>query len=510
MDSHFDISRLARSGPENPSKKPNPGLFTTKWILPPPKKSPIKKMAHRESTDFQGLLFQFNSVSVQPLMRTSDDSQTFYWKKWEQGIYPDLPAHSSKKLELLRDYLILYLEIVLRNASGKNEQHITLIDGFAGGGKYSNGETGSPLVILNAVREAEVRINLGRNKPIKIVPHCFFAEKNAAAFACLKFELEQSEFKDALGKTIHLRKCDFSTCVPEILKYITGRHTRGGNRTIFFLDQCGYGEVAAPIVKSIHQALGGRAEFIINVSISWFSDFLSRKSASAYETTLKSLGLDGHVDYKALIAQKEQLGGNWRHAVESYMGRGYHQATGINFFSPFYIEPHNNHRGYWLLHLAQNQAARAAMIEIHWKKSNRSKHYGPRGYGILSYKPDLDPTLYIDGMSFDDTSRQECQRVLAEDYANLIRTQHKDGIDYGSLANLTSNETVADRGMLNEVLWQLASGNAIEIESPTGQKKRSPSFLPGDVIKPKSQLMFEGFGIDKRPEKRSRRKVSAN
>lgn len=416
-----------------------------------------------------------------------------------------MEEHSRCKLDLLRDYLVLYLRIVLANVQGKATQYVTLIDGFSGGGIYRDSRFGSPLVILRAVEEASALINLEREKPVSIVPICYFIEEDRDAIQCLEHHIRAADFGDRIGKTVHLRHSPFNSCVDEIIAGINERHRRGGNRTIFFLDQCGYSDVPAEVIRDLDRKLNGRAEFIINFSIGWFGDFLSDATAGSYQTLVNRLGLGGYVDVAQLLRQRMELGGNWRHAVESHIGLGFHHATGIQFFSPFYIEPQDNHRGYWLLHLAQNQRARAAMTTIHWSKANRSKHYGPRGYGILSYKPDLDPTLYIHGMSFDDTSRGECQALLANDYARLVRDQFQDGISYSALADRTCNETIADGVMLDDALWQLFTQNEVEIQSQTGRPKRSRTLSPTDIIVPKKQLVMSAFGEALTPKRRPNR-----
>lgn len=438
-------------------------------------------------------------------MPKSSDGKQFDWRGWRTGILPVMEEHSRCKLDLLRDYLVLYLRIVLANVQGKATQYVTLIDGFSGGGIYRDSRFGSPLVILRAVDEAAALINLEREKPVSIVPICYFIEEDQDAIECLEHHIRAADHGDRIGKTIHLRHSPFNACVDEIIAGINERHRRGGNRTIFFLDQCGYSDVPAEVIRNLDQKLSGRAEFIINFSIGWFGDFLSDATAGTYQALVNRLGLGGYVDIAQLLRQRMELGGNWRHAVESHIGLGFRHATGIQFFSPFYIEPQDNHRGYWLLHLAQNQRARSAMTTVHWSKANRSKHYGPRGYGILSYKPDLDPTLYIQGMSFDDTSRGECQAQLASDYARLVRDQFQDGINYSALADRTCNETIADGVMLDDALWQLFTQNEVEIQSQTGRPKRSRTLNPTDIIVPKKQLVMSAFGETLTPKRRPNR-----
>jgi len=360
-------------------------------------------------------------------------------------------------------------------------------------------------VILEAAEEAMRLVNVGRDKPVSIVPICYFIEEDTDAAACLENQLKIAGYGHAIGNTIHIRRATFAESVPEIIEAVRQRHPQGGNRTIFLLDQCGYTDVSAALIKEIDLKLNGRAEFIINFSIGWFGDFFSAATARHYEGMIQRMGLEGHVDVNQLLSQRMSLGGHWRHAVESHIGRGYHSSTGIKFFSPFYIEPQDNHRGYWLLHLAQNQRARSAMMQIHWSKANRSKHYGPLGYDILSYKSDLDPTLYLIGMTFDDSTRANCRNQLAQDYARLVHDRFHEGLRYEDLADRTCNDTIADNKLLSDVLWQLYGENEIEILSPTGQPKRALKFNAHDVVRVKRQLIMPGLGVSTMPLQRKRR-----
>ena len=150
-------------------------------------------------------------------MSKKSDHGQFFWKHWESGKFPELEDHSEKKLDLLRDYLVLYLEIVMKGTSGKEEQYVTLIDGFAGGGLYNGDKFGSPITILKAVEEAEAKINLGREKITRIIPICYFIEKDANAFACLDATLKAHGYGDRIGKTIHLHRERFEKVAPVII-----------------------------------------------------------------------------------------------------------------------------------------------------------------------------------------------------------------------------------------------------------------------------------------------------
>lgn len=429
-------------------------------------------------------------------MSKKSDHKRFYWEHWEKGQLPVLEDHSEKKLDLLRDYLVLYLQIVLKNTSGKEVQEITLIDGFAGGGLYQGQKFGSPITILKAVEEADFLVNRDREKPTRIVPVCYFIEKDGDAFACLEATLKLNGYGDRIGKTIHLRKADFTVCAPEIVSSINARHKRGGNRTIFFLDQCGWTEISASTVRVLAQQLNHRPEFIINFAISWLTDFLSAKTQGAIEKSLHVLGLDGYVDIPAMMKLRMELGGHWEHAVEKHIGEGFHKATGIAYFSPFYIEPKGNHRGYWLLHLAQSARARSAMTEIHWSKANRSKHYGYSGYDMLSFKPSLEQTPFIEGMSFDEESKKRCEATLSEDFARLLTDRHRTGIKFRDFIDQTSNKVMATSPMVNDVIWRLCQTADLEVICPSGRQKRTSNFSDEDIILPRQQMMLNGLGLE--------------
>jgi len=425
-------------------------------------------------------------------MSKKSDHEQFYWKYWKNGQLPELEDHSEKKLELLRDYLVLYLEIVTKGTSGKNEQYVTLVDGFAGGGIYAGKKFGSPITILKAVEEAEARINLGRDKPTRIIPICYYIEKDPDAFACLETTLKANGYGDRIGKTIHLHRERFETVAPAIVADINGRHKRGGNRTIFFLDQCGWSEISATTIRDLSQQLHQRPEFIVNFAISWLTDFISLKTLDAKKKSLVGLGLDGHVDLDAMMKRQMELGGHWMHAVEKHIGEGFHQATGIAYYSPFFIEPDGNHRGYWLLHLASSARARSAMTQIHWSKANRSKHYGHRGYDMLSFKPNSDTTEFIAGMSFDEESRKSCASILAEDLPRVIKDSHSGGISVKDFLDRITNKVIATAPMVYEVIAQLGQTKEFEIRSGLWNAKRTHTVSDDDLIIPRQQFFLPG------------------
>jgi three-Cys-motif partner protein len=79
---------------------------------------------------------------------------------WRIGSPPPLiRPHSLAKHRVLRAYLEKYVSVLTANPK-QETMRLTLVDGFAGGGKYLDSRTkeerpGSPLIMLEAMKAAE-------------------------------------------------------------------------------------------------------------------------------------------------------------------------------------------------------------------------------------------------------------------------------------------------------------------------------------------------------------------
>ena len=413
---------------------------------------------------------------------------TFDWKNWNNGTLPTLEPHSQAKLNVLEDYVTNYICILCANSFGRDVFKITLVDGFAGGGAYNEGKFGSPFVLLHAVAAAEAKINSNREKPLTIDCHYYFVEKDQTNFECLRIQLEQSIFKPQLGNSIFLLQGAFHEHHPQIVAKTKERFSRGGSRAIFFLDQCGYTDVDPRMLRSISWDLNKKAEFIINFAVSWFTDFVGDKAKLA--TMLSNLGLGEELSADELIKAKETSGCDWRYIIESMIGKAYKTVAGAAFFSPFYIAPIDNHRGYWLFHLAPHIRARSAMLGVHWANANGHLHFGHLGLNMLSYKPEADPGGYLNGFAFDEMTKGNAKTGLKEDFARVIRDSHPDGIPFHAFATQYCNSTIADEKLMAQTIEELSADGQVIIRGPKGKAKRSESVTPKDIILPCNQLFF--------------------
>lgn len=96
--------------------------------------------------------------------------KTVRWKR---------PAHTAAKHELLEGYLKAWLPIMARTNDA-----LLVVDGFAGPGRYEDGERGSPLVILETFLDHRDRKNWDEKRFTFA-----FIEKDPERFEALKAEL---------------------------------------------------------------------------------------------------------------------------------------------------------------------------------------------------------------------------------------------------------------------------------------------------------------------------------
>jgi three-Cys-motif partner protein len=114
---------------------------------------------------------------------------------------------------------------------------------------------------------------MDRTTKVIVDCHFYFVDLKKNHCDCLTLHLRQSQYAKDLGRSIFVLNSSFVEAQEKIIQACQQRHTRGGSRVIFFLDQCGWGEVPAPLLRSISSRLHQKAEFILNFGIDWLADF---------------------------------------------------------------------------------------------------------------------------------------------------------------------------------------------------------------------------------------------
>ena len=207
---------------------------------------------------------------------------------WTDGP-ATLEAHILTKHDVLVGYLIRYLEQRTLNARGRDRFRITLVDGFCRGGLYTVAGSqeealGSPLRMLGAVEEASVRINQHRTKPLDLDVQYVFIDKDARAIEHLTKVLQDRSYGAKIGRSIHLMREDFTVAAPAVIGLVQ-RHTPQAQCALVFLDQYGYTDVPAPLIRQIFAQLRN-SEIVLTFHVQAFAKYTNDDFTDKIATAL--------------------------------------------------------------------------------------------------------------------------------------------------------------------------------------------------------------------------------
>lgn len=400
--------------------------------------------------------------------------------RWGDRELPVLRDHSEAKHEILSEYIQKYLAIVCQPRLVE-KFNLTLIDGFAGGGKYKYNKNGSPFVMIDAVSKAIQNINTTRNKHVNIEPHYYFVERDPVNYEFLKSSLDDHGVN---YNEVFPINGDFNDHVSRIIKFVKIRNPRGGGGAIFFLDQDGYSDVCLNTLNLIRNELP-KAEVIININVGWLIDFID--DSNRFRNTINNMGLSQYINIDEIIHLKSNVPDN-RYIIEAKLSKSLQKATAFPYFRPFFIEPEDNHRGYWLLHLSPHYRAHNAMSEVIWEKGNYMRHYGGDGTRIfeLSYKGRIKDVPNLFGQTFNKQSLEGHLNGLVRDIPDIIWNQPSTNIS--KLIESTCNNTAASREMYFESISRLCDNGEVIVLGKSGGRKRSNIVTPSDIIVPNRQF----------------------
>lgn len=402
---------------------------------------------------------------------------------WRDGP-AELDAHSLTKHEVLVGYLIRYFEQRTLKSRGMERFRLTLVDGFCGGGLYrirgtSDIALGSPLRMLKAVEEAEFALNLDRPKRLELDVQYIFIDKDKHAIAHLEKVLRAEGYGSQLGQKIHLVCEEFGTAAASAMAVVS-RHTPRAHRAIFFLDQYGYREVPAPLIRQIFTDLPN-SEVVLTFHVSSFATYTNDEFA---EHVSKALAIDirSALGGQSIETIKEN-DADWRRFIQGALYQALVSNCGARFFTPFFIRGQGGGHGeYWLVHLSQHHRAQDVMKQVHWKLQNHSVHYGGAGLDMLAPQTMGFRQEFDGGFQFDDVAEVATTSALVRQLALNIAAR-PGPVYIGELFSSTCNTSPATAGMYNQVLATLVAEKEIMITSEDGRPRRQARYMSdGDLI----------------------------
>lgn len=414
---------------------------------------------------------------------------------WRIGAAPPpLGDHSAAKHEVFERYVGVYIDKLTRRPS-REHLHLTIIDGFCGGGTFSHRGAivdGSPLRLLAAVATAESRLAAARSKGFSITCDFFFVDVNRRHVEHLREILVQRGLGDRIDHDIHLRTAPFVQAYDEIRDRIrSGR--RRAHRSLFLLDQYGWSDVDLATIRTILSDLAN-PEILLTFAVDFLIDYLSE-----HPSTMKALlDLDlQREDVRALLALRTASGDapGWRYLIQHRIYQHVVARTGARFYTPFFIHSRESHRSYWLLHLASHRQARDEMGKLHWDIRNTFQHHGEAGFQALGFDPDKDvrdmPTLF----EFDDLARLRSEEVATTQLARLVHSTNRTSGEPPTVEELFTahcNDTPVTTDILKSVLVRLRDDKEVLLLNASGRPKPRASTVAWDdrLALPRERSLF--------------------
>ena len=408
-------------------------------------------------------------------MTMAKKSTQFTWQPGDKP--PEIESHTDAKLRLLEAYLDRYFDVVCALPQ-MDVLRIAFVDAFAGGGLYRRGETqrfGSPLVMIDAVRRAEARVNAGRRKALRIDARFFFIDEDPAATEYLRHSLETTGASEDFPDKISIQNAPASDALPSIIQKITDWSAAG--RSIFFLDQCGFSDAPNWDVRLIYQSLP-KSEVIVTYNYGAIYDYMNE--SAEYLTAMRPFELTSE-HLRALLREREQRAG--RYFAGRLLGRLLKTNVGSTFASRFFLRSEAAGRDMWFVHYSKVPRSRLVMSEAHWAVKNSSVTQGQAGLDMLGFRPNWEDQIDLD-FGFDETDEGRIHAALVADLPHWLE-QFEEGTapTMDMLLTLTADNTAATEAQYHTALRDLETEDEIEVLTPSGSKKRpSARFRSGHRI----------------------------
>lgn len=399
---------------------------------------------------------------------------------WANGA--TLDDHSRRKHAILREYFRQYLTVRCQIAQ-QSKFRLAIVDGFAGGGRYSCGTAGSPILFIEELERTLDEINVRRAAQgmgtVEIDALLIFNDAQKDVTAMLRSHCAPLEAAlKAKAAKLHIQIAyfseEFETAYPGIKQLIVDGRFRN---VLYNLDQYGYAGVTLATLQDILRTPSAPSTevfytFAIETLLTYLSardpELLKRQLAKFDITPANMSALEG------IMTKNEWLGAA-EHLVFDAL------KSCARYVSPFSIRNPKGWR-YWMLHFANNYRARQEYnMVLHG--AGELAHFGRSGLHMLHYNPDQEGKLYL----FDNDGRLVARDQLLQDIPRVI-SESGDAMPVGEFYEAAYSETPAHK---DDIHAAMLSSEDLEIATPNGGVRRSANTIEvGDIIRLKNQRSF--------------------
>lgn len=397
---------------------------------------------------------------------------------WFSGA--NLEDHSKIKHRIVSQYFKQYLRVRCRYPL-QTKFRLGVVDGFCGGGVYSGGELGSPIIFLQQLIDFCTEINIDRSiqgiSPLQVECVFIFNDKNIDAISTLKENVsllgtELNSDKNLIVHVIYMN-LDFESGYEEIK---TALSKYGVNNVIFNLDQYGFNKIDRNTIFNIMNSFSS-SEIIYTFNIQSLLTFLEKGNIDGVKKVLDFLRVPGE---EVEILSNNKNNNEWLGAAERLVFRQFCDCA--RFVSPFSINNENGWR-YWLIHFSNMYRARQVYNDILHVNSSDQAHFGRSGLHMLFYDYKTEANLYL----FDEESKSRAENELSYDIPKFL-SSHGDAMLVSDFYENAYNMTPAHSEDINN---NLVGNTELEVVTRNGGVRRSGrSIRIDDVIRLKDQKTF--------------------
>lgn len=182
-------------------------------------------------------------------------------------------GHTEAKHKILTEYLAAWIPIL---GQLSHIDHLILIDGFAGPGRYQGNEKGSPLLMLDAYARRRDRSRL------EVTAHFFYIEQNPDRASELMDELAKR--KAAPDIELRVTRGDYDAEFPKLLDELDKRFPKQRRAIFSFIDPFG---AEQNNLELTHRLLNlPKGEAVVFVPLTHFARFIKQ---TGIEETMNTL-----------------------------------------------------------------------------------------------------------------------------------------------------------------------------------------------------------------------------
>lgn len=402
--------------------------------------------------------------------------------EWIDGA--ELLPHTAQKLRVLGSYFDEYLRVRCMIPQ-QSVFRLAIVDGFAGGGRYSKGEAGSPLVFIETLRQvvADLKVIRAANGMAPLTVRCRLILNDAKPEVADRLQSNVAPvlaaIKDEVKELViecKILSRPFEEVYPEIKTDLQNGNFRN---VLFNLDQCGHKLVMRETIEDILNTFRS-SEVFLTFMVQTLLTFLQKTDPDGLLRQLRHLNVK-KTDFELLeplMSKKEWLGTIEQIVFKTFMGTA-------PFVSPFSIHNPDGWR-YWLMHFASSARARQVYNDTLHRNSTRQAHFGRSGLNMLSFNPEEEGSLYL----FNLDGRKQALEQLRNDIPSVISgfgDVVRVGDFYHDIYNLTASHS-------DDIKTALIDSDDIEVLTPNGgERRRAGTITEDDTIRIRNQKSFRSL-----------------